>query len=379
MHKRISILGSTGSIGKSTLQVVRHLKGAIEVSALAAKSNIDLLELQAHEFHPTLIAVYEEKKALELQKRLPHIRVVTGEEGLKEVAALDGVDCVVSALSGSIGISPTLAAIEAKKTVALANKEVLVAAGEYVMERARVNGVSILPVDSEHSALFQCLEGKEPSEVRRLIVTASGGPFLHHSPEQLEQVTLAQALAHPNWSMGPKITVDSSTLMNKGLEVIEAHFLFQMPVEKIDVVFHPQSLIHSMVEMRDGSILAQMSEPNMILPIQYALTYPKREEGILAPFDFQRFSRLDFFPARPSRFLCLDLAFEALHLGGNAPCYLNAANEVLVEQFIQGKIRWIDIPHKLERLFHRFQSQKGVNLEQILATDQMAREQAIKE
>jgi 1-deoxy-D-xylulose-5-phosphate reductoisomerase len=377
--KTISLLGSTGSIGQSTLRVVRHLRETFEVAALAAKSQIDLLESQAREFCPQIVAVYDKAKALELQKRIPHMRVVGGMEGLQEAASVAGADLVVSAMSGSLGIAPTLSAIQAGKTVALANKEVLVSAGEIVMGQARARGVPILPIDSEHSALFQCLDHRDPTHVRRLILTASGGPFLHYTQEKLGGVTVDEALAHPTWRMGPKVTIDCSTLMNKGLEVIEAHFLFQIPMRQIEVVVHPQSVIHSMVEMIDGSMLAQMSEPSMIVPIQYALTYPGRRPGIIPPFDFNRFSRLEFCAPDHQRFACLELCYEAGLRGGNAPCYLNAANEVLVERFVRGEIGWVDISRKLEKLLTAFSVEKELNIDKISATDTMAREQASKE
>lgn len=374
--KSICILGSTGSIGKSALDVVRHLKGEIVVKALAAKGNIDLLYAQALEFSPEIIAVYDESKALELQKKLPTIKVVGGMEGLKEVSSYPGVELVLSAITGSIGIVPTVAAIEAGKHIALANKEVLVAAGGYVTELAKQKGVPLLPVDSEHSALFQCLQGEKRESVSRLILTASGGPFFRHTREMLHAVTLEEALKHPTWNMGAKITIDSSTLMNKGLEVIEAHYLFDIPVAQIDVVIHPQSVIHSMVEFVDGSMIAQLSQPNMILPIQYAFTYPERKKGLLPPFDFSRYPSLEFIKAEKRKFICLDLAFEALRQGGSMPCYLNAANEVLVERFLDKKIGWIEISQKLEKLLSSHKVQKQLDLDAIFAIDASARQEA---
>ena len=379
MRKKISILGSTGSIGQNTLRIASHLSDDFEVVAIAAKSQIDLLEAQAHLFSPKVIAVYDEEKARELQKRLPQFHVVGGMEGLKEAATVSEADMVVSAMTGSLGIFPTLAAIQAGKTIALANKEVLVSAGQIVMELAKQRNVPIIPIDSEHSALFQCMNGVKPSDVHRMILTASGGPFLHFAQEKLNEITVEQALVHPNWRMGPKVTIDSSTLMNKGLEVIEAHYLFQIPLKQIEVVIHPQSVIHSMVEMIDGSMMAQMSEPNMIIPIQYAMTYPERKIGLLPKFDFNRFSKLEFYAPDRKRFVCLELAYESLHRGGNAPCYLNAANEVLVERFVRGEIGWIDIAKKLEKLLTSFNADQELDLEKVIATDKMAREQAAKE
>ncbi len=376
MKKRqVAILGSTGSIGRSTLDVVRHL--GYSVTALAAHSNIELLEAQAREFSPSLIAVFDAMKADELQKRLPHIEVVAGKQGLIEVARHEASDILVSALSGAIGILPTVAAIEAGKDVALANKEVLVAAGSLVMRLAQEKGVKIIPVDSEHSALFQCLDGRDPSTVRRLILTASGGPFFNHSLEQLERISLEDALKHPTWKMGTKITVDSSTLMNKGLEVIEAYWLFGVSTDKIDVVVHPQSIIHSMVEFIDGSIIAQLSQPDMKLPIQYALTYPSRSQGTLPPFDITRSHRLDFIPVDNIKFRCLPLAYEALDKGHSAPCFLNAANEVLVDRFSKRQISWLDIQRKLDKLMSSHRVQNVDSFEGLFEVDAMAREEAL--
>jgi 1-deoxy-D-xylulose-5-phosphate reductoisomerase len=376
LMKKIAILGSTGSIGTSALGVARHLPSEVQVVALAARGNIALLEAQVREFHPRIVAVFEFDAARALQLKFPDLRVVAGMEGLQEVASHADVDFVLAAISGSLGILPTVAAIKSGKQIGLANKEVLVAAGAYIMQLAKECGSQILPVDSEHSAIFQCLE--EGQEVRRLILTASGGPFWRKSQEELEGITVEQALNHPNWKMGPKITIDSSTLMNKGLEVIEAHFLFGMPVSKIEVVIHPQSVIHSMVEYVDGSMMAQMSEPNMCIPIQYAMTYPKRMPGLLPPFDFSRFSQLDFLPRRKGMFRCLELAYDALGMGGTAPCYLNAANEVLVQQFLERKIGWKQIGEKLDRLMQAYSPEKEVNLENILAVDALARAQATR-
>jgi len=374
--KRIAILGSTGSIGRSSLDVVRNLKDQLSVTVLAAGSNIDLLEQQAKEFFPKLIAVYDEKKALELQRRLPSIKVVGGMQGLIEAASHTEVDTVLAAITGAIGIRPTVAAIKSGKTIALANKEVLVAAGQYVMALAKEHNVKILPVDSEHSALFQCLQASEKKEVGRLIITASGGPFYKLSASDMENIKVEDALKHPTWSMGSKITIDSSTLMNKGLEVIEACYLFGIPVEQIEVVIHPQSVIHSMVEFVDGSMMAQMSQPTMVVPIQYALTFPSRYRGLIPPFDFRKYPSLEFIVPEERKFVCLELAFEALRLGGSMPCYLNAANEVLVQRFLDKKISWLDISRKLEKLCLSHKVEKQMDLEKVFAIDASAREQA---
>lgn len=372
-QKNVVILGSTGSIGTQTLDVIDHLKSqGFKPVALAAHSQINLLEQQAHKWQPQIIAIYDQQKAFELQKRLPQQKIVTGMEGLKEVASLQEADIIVSAMSGSVGIEPTLSALKAGKNVALANKEVLVAAGELIMRTAKEHGASVIPIDSEHSALFQCLEGKDQMSVRRLLLTASGGPFLHYSRDRLSQVTLKEALVHPTWQMGIKNTIDSSTLMNKGLELIEAHFLFGITSENIEIIVHPQSVIHSMVEFIDGSILAQMSAPTMLVPIQYALSYPKRYPGLIERFNYTHFPKLEFLPPDPG-FKCINLCYYALQQGGTTPCYLNAVNEVLVERFVKGKISWIDISDRLEKLLTNYQPEKELTLEKILETDRLGR------
>lgn len=352
------------------------LGAAMQVEVLAARSQIDLLEEQAHRFCPKLIAVYDKERAFELQKRLPAIRVVGGMEGLIEAAEFDSVDLLISAIAGTIGIMPTVAAIRKGKHIALANKEVLVSAGEYVTTLAKERGVQIIPLDSEHSALFQCLRDEQRESVRRLILTASGGPFLHTAQEELKKIGVKEALTHPTWRMGPKISIDSSTLMNKGLEVIEAHWLFDIPVEKIEVVVHPQSAVHSFVEFVDGSILAQLSKTDMAIPIQFALTYPHRLPVQMPPFDFSNLS-LQFFPPDTCKFPCLELAYRAIAQGGTSPSYLNAANEALVEQFLNGKIRWIDISQRLEKLLSSHTMIKNPSLDTILSVDTAARQEAL--
>lgn len=375
--KRIALLGSTGSIGQSTLKVARHLGSHhIQVLALAAHSNIDLLEEQAREFHPELIAVYDKSKALELQKRLPNQNILAGMEGVVAAATYSSANFVVSALTGTLGLIPTVAAIRAGKDVGLANKESLVSGGALVMGLVKEKKVRLLPIDSEHSAIFQCLNGEKESAIHRLILTASGGPFRNYSPDQLQQVTVEQALNHPTWSMGKKVTLDSSTLMNKGLEVIEAHWLFNLPLDKIEVVIHPQSILHSMVEFVDGSMKAQMSEPSMIVPIQYALTYPNRKPGLLNPFDFIKNGTLQFFSPDFERFRCLRLAYDAAKAGGSLPCYLNAANEVLGNRFIQKEFNWIEIGRKLETLIDRQVVNPIHSLEDVLGIDEQARKEA---
>lgn len=374
--KQISILGSTGSIGRNALNVVRHLSTQLKVAALAARGNIDLLEQQAIEFQPSIVAVYEEDQARELQKRLPRQTVLAGMEGLKAVAACAEAEMVVSAIAGTVGLQPTIEAILAGKDIGLANKEALVSGGALVMRLVRERGVQLIPIDSEHSAIFQCLKGEKRSSVRRLVLTSSGGPFRTWTSSGLEAVTVEEALNHPTWKMGPKVTIDSSTLMNKGLEVIEAHWLFNVALDKIEVIIHPQSIIHSLVEFHDYSMLAQMGVPNMIVPIQYALTYPDRFPGMLEPFDFVRHAKLEFSQPDPAKFRCLALAYEALRRGGSLPCYMNAANEVLVQRFLDREISWKDIGILLERLMSRHQVMPADNLEAILAIDEQARQEA---
>lgn len=369
--KAVSILGSTGSIGVNTLAVARHLGYAVK--GIAAHSNIDRLEEQAREFSPECVAVFDEKKGKELRFRLPGMRVVTGIEGLIEVATLPGSDYLVSAIVGAMGILPTLKGIEAGKTIGLANKEVLIAAGELIMEAARKQDVEIIPIDSEHSAIFQCLQGECKTGVRKIILTASGGPFRTASEEELVGITPEDALNHPTWNMGKKITIDSSTLMNKGLEVIEAKFLFQVPLESIDVVVHPQSVIHSMVEFIDGSILSQMGEHDMKIPIQYALTYPRRKKGIAPCFDFAKYSTLEFFNPDWEKFPCLGMAYVAAKEGGTLPCFMNAANEILVHRFLKREIGWTEIGKKLENLMGAHPVSPQENLETLFEVDREAR------
>lgn len=376
MKKRLSILGSTGSIGANALKIVRHLKEEFEVVALAANSNIDLLEAQAKEFLPKVIGVFNQGKALELKKRLPGFHIVGGEEGVLEAATWDSADFVLSGISGFAGIKPTIAAIEKGKQIGLANKEALVAAGNLVITLAKEKGVDLIPIDSEQSGVFQCLKGEKPKEVHRLILTASGGPFLHSSMEDLSIATVDKALCHPNYRMGSKVTIDSSTLMNKGLEMIESHFLFGIPTERIEVVVHPQQIIHSFIEFIDGSIVAQLSEPNMLFPIQFALTYPERRKSPLPYFDFTKHA-LHFFKVDKEKFRCLDLAYAAIKEGGSLPCYMNAANEMLVERFLKREIGWLEISRKLENLMHKHKVQKKLNIESLCSIDSEARKEAL--
>ena len=374
--KKIAILGSTGSIGINTLRVAKHLKDYVKVVAIAARSNIDLIEQQVKEFSPEIVGLYDKEQALRLSKRLPHVNLVGGSEGINEIATYHNANFVVSSIVGTAGLLPTMAAISAGKDIGLANKEVLVSAGELVMKLVREKKVNLLPIDSEHSAIFQCLN--EKSYVKNILLTGSGGPFRQYSQEQLESVTLEDALKHPTWSMGKKVTIDSSTLMNKGLEVIEAFWLFGIDLDKINVIIHPQSIIHSMVEFVDGSIMAQMSEPNMTVPIQYAITYPKRYHGMLKSFDFTKYSQLTFSKPDLQKFPSLRLAYESIKEAGSMPCYMNAANEVLVNRFLNKNINWCDIPRKLEILMNKHSVIKKLTIDTIISVDKMAREDAAK-
>lgn len=374
--KRIGILGSTGSIGKGALQVIQHLKDKFQVTALAAKSNIDLLEQQAKLFHPEVVAVWDEEKAHQLQKRLPEIPVLAGLEGILAVATHPSVELLLSAMSGFDGVLPTLKAIEAKKTIALANKEALVAAGNLVMELAALHGTTLIPVDSEHTAILQCLKGEERKNIRRIILTASGGPFREMPKEKLSQITISDALAHPNYRMGPKVMIDSSTMMNKGLEMIETHYLYGVAIDQIEVVIHPEQIIQSMVEFNDRSIMAQMGEPNMLVPIQVALTYPERYEGNLKPFDFTKYQTMHFAPWDGDRCRCLELAYQSLREGGSMPCFMNGANEVLVERFLTKEIGWFEIGQKLATLMDQHQVASPKNYEDFASINRLARDLA---
>lgn len=341
--KRLSILGSTGSIGRNTLEVVSNHPDKFRVVALAARNNIKLLAEQINAFKPEVVAVFDEESAKDLRKDFPDLKILSEAEGLVEAATLDNVDMVVSAIVGSPGLVPTYEAVKAGKDIALATKEALVMAGKIIMSEASRNNVKILPVDSEHSAVFQCLEGREMKDVKKIILTASGGAFLRKSVDELVNVTRADALKHPNWEMGRKITIDSATLMNKGLEVIEAFWLFGLPLDKIGVIIHPQSIIHSMVEFIDGSVIAQLSLPDMKGPIAYALSYPGRLGDVLSPMNLAEINKLTFEEPDMEKYRSLPLAFDALRAGGTMPCVLNAANEIAVEAFLEEKIGFTDI------------------------------------
>ena len=377
--RKVALLGSTGSIGVAALDVLARLGDRFRVVALAAGgSRLDELARQVRDVRPGLVAVPGDREAARLRELLAGVpvTVLSGEEGLVAVAAESGADVVIAAIVGAAGLVPTLAAVRAGKTVALANKEALVAAGEVMTRAARESGATLLPVDSEHNAIHQCLRAGGPGEVRRLVLTASGGPFRGRSARELARVTPAEALRHPTWEMGPKITIDSATLMNKGLEVIEAHWLFGLPARAIDVVIHPQSVVHSMVEFRDGSIVAQLGTPDMRHPIQYALTWPERLDAPAERLDLLRASPLEFEPPDPGTFRCLALAYRALEAGGDAPARLNAANEVAVEAFLDGRIPFDRIPVVLERVLAERDPGPADTLDAVLAADSEARDAA---
>lgn len=378
--RRIALLGSTGSIGRQTLDVVRCFPEHFRVVALAARSNIDLLARQAQEFLPSLVACFAETTDVEQAARAALPNVVIGEQGLLDVAMHTDADIVVAATSGLVGLGPTLAAINAGKTIALANKETLVMAGHLVMREAQRAGISILPVDSEHSAIWQSLRGEHTTEIRRLLITASGGPFRRATLEQMRGVSVEQALAHPTWRMGQKITIDSATLMNKGLEVLEAHWLFGIPYDHIDVVVHPESIIHSMVEFIDGSIKMQASLPSMHLPILVALSYPQRLDtattGLLRELNWADLARLNFEALDVTLFPCFRLALEAAKRGGTYPCALVGADEEAVALFLDGKIGFMDIPTIIEAVLERHRSVDEPDVPTILEACAWARKTA---
>ncbi|HEY0048905.1 MAG TPA: 1-deoxy-D-xylulose-5-phosphate reductoisomerase [Pyrinomonadaceae bacterium] len=379
--KAVSILGSTGSIGCNTLKVVQHL-GNFRVVALGAGRNMQLFAEQIARFEPELVSCENESCAEKLLENLhalgaPKIpKIELGEKGLIAVATHEAAETVVSATVGAVGFVPTLRAIEAGKRIALANKETLVMAGELMTKAARENKAAILPVDSEHNALHQCLRGESKAEVKRLILTASGGPFRTKPKEEIENATVEEALNHPNWKMGDKITIDCATLMNKGLEVIEARWLFDFDADEIAVVVHPQSIVHSMVEMVDGSVIAQLGVTDMKHAIQYALTYPERQPGCLEPLDFRKISQLTFEEPDFERFPCLALAYKALKTGGTMPAVLNAANEIAVQAFLDGRIRLSEIPQVNASVMNEHRAQAASSLEIVLQADNQARKQA---
>jgi 1-deoxy-D-xylulose-5-phosphate reductoisomerase len=379
MPKTVAILGSTGSIGRQTVEVIRRHAGQFSVCALAAGQNVAEAAKQVHLLQPSLVSMATEEAAEQLRQQVgDRVEIVAGDQGLIEVATHPDADVVLTAVVGTRGLAPTIAAIQQGKTIALANKETLVAAGHVVMKLAKEKNVPILPVDSEHSAIFQCLQGEKIHTVRRIILTASGGPFRECTREEMERVSVEDALHHPNWSMGAKITLDSATLMNKGLEVIEAHWLFGMPYEQIDVVIHPQSIIHSLVEFVDSALIAQMGVPDMKVPIQYALTYPERFAAEWPRLQLAEIAQLTFAPPDLERFPCLRLAYEAGKTGGSMPTVLNAANEVAVSLFLERKIGFLDIAALTARVLDRHAVVAAPDLETILALDGWAREEVMR-
>lgn len=387
--KKITLLGSTGSIGTQCLDIVRENKGKYKVTALTCGRNVSLFEKQIEEFAPELAVTAAEEDAITLRKRFPDLEIMWGEEGLSAAAGADS-DMVVNALVGMRGMIPTFEAIKAGRDVALANKETLVAGGRVIMDAARNKGIRLLPVDSEHSAIFQCLEGNRPAPgikretqtetkrpLRRILLTASGGPFRGADLETLKKVTVKDALKHPNWSMGKKITIDSATMMNKGLEVIEAQWLFDVPPGKIQVLIHPQSILHSAVEFEDGAVIGQMGTPDMRIPISFALAYPERLPNDRPSLDFFReASELTFEKPDMEVFRCLKLAYEAAEAGGTYPAAMNGANEVLVDAFLTGKISFVDIQKNIEIILNEHKPEYNINLEDILEADSTARRRA---
>ncbi len=374
-RKRVIILGSTGSIGTSALKVARDVPERMEVAGLAAATSVDALAQQAAETGARHVAVFDEARAGELCRKLPAgVKCYSGAQGLIDLVTEVEADMVLVAIVGTAGLRPALAAIECGRDLAVASKEILVMAGEAVMSAAKRRGVRVLPVDSEHNAIFQCLEGHRPDEVSRLILTASGGPFRTWSAEQIAAATVAQALKHPTWDMGRKITIDSATLFNKGLEMIEARWLFDVEMARVDVVVHPQSIVHSMVEFIDGSVLAQLSHTDMCFPIQYAVTWPERVANTLPPLDFATLARLEFESPRRDIFPALDLARRAGTEGGTLPAVMNAANEVAVAAFLEGRIRFPDIWQHVAAVMEKHRTIPHASLDEILAADEWARQ-----
>ncbi|MGE5329030.1 MAG: 1-deoxy-D-xylulose-5-phosphate reductoisomerase [Deltaproteobacteria bacterium] len=376
MVKAVSILGSTGSIGKQSLEVVKML-GCVKVKALSTNTNIELLEEQVREFKPEKVCVFNQEKALEFKKlvRDTDVKVLTGIDGLVEIAVINEIDTVITSVVGTIGLIPTIEAINAGKNIALANKETLVAAGELVTNLAKEKNVKIIPVDSEHSAVFQCLMGmNSKNDLAKIILTASGGPFREKTIEELKSVTLKDALKHPNWNMGKKITIDSATMMNKGLEVIEAFWLFNVEIDQIEVIIHPQSIVHSMVEMIDGSVIAQLGMPDMRVPIQFALTYPERRISNFPKLSLADLGELTFKKPDMNKFRCLKMAFDALKVKGTMPAVMNAANEIAVEKYLLGKIGFLDIAGIIDEVMRKHKNIYNASLQNILEADKWARE-----
>jgi 1-deoxy-D-xylulose-5-phosphate reductoisomerase len=377
--KKIALLGSTGSIGVSALKVIHANPEKYKIVALAAGRNLDLLSEQIKGFQPIVVSVLEEGLASRLKDRIGSSggpEVLYGTEGFLHLATLDEVDTVISAMSGAAGLLPTYEAIRAGKDIALANKETMVMAGHLVMEEVERTGVSLIPIDSEHSAILQSLQGHSRDDVRRVILTASGGPFRGLSMEQMKTITPAQALAHPNWNMGPKISIDSATMMNKGLEAIEAKWLFGLDMDQISILIHPQSIVHSMVEYKDGSIIAQLGIPDMLIPISYALSFPNHLENSLPKLQLEQVGILNFEKPDMKTFRCLDLALRAAELGGSMPAVLNGANEIAVESFFQGKMGFLDIPELIEKSMEAHRPYPVDSIEMVMGADRWVRKTA---
>ena len=369
--RRIAVLGSTGSMGTQALEVIALHPDVLQLEIIAANSSADLLIEQAKKYHPNIVVVVQEEAYRKVKEALANedVKVFCGEESLCDVCEMDCVDMVLSCIVGIAGLKPAFRTVSCGTPLAIANKETLVVAGELIMRTAKEHNAPVLPVDSEHSAIFQCLAGEQYNPVEKLIITASGGAFRGYTKEKLETVTLQNALKHPNWSMGPKVTIDSASLMNKGLEVIEAKWLFNMPLEKIDVVVHPQSVIHSMVQFEDGSVKAQLGVPDMRLPIQYALSYPLRLPLPYDRLDFNKYCNLTFETPNKEVFPCLDMAYKASAAGGGMPCVMNAANEVAVKMFMQEKIKFTDIPRIIEHALATAPSVRPKTIEEYIALD----------
>ena len=372
--KKILILGSTGSIGINSLNVIRQYPEEFKIEALTVNTRIDLLEPQINEFNPRIVVIKDQKLAGKLREKIgSKCEVLSGIDGLCKAAAECDYDILIGAMVGFAGLAPTIEAIKRGKRIALANKETLVVAGELVTNLCDKHKAELIPVDSEHSAIYQCMVGEDKSEVEKLIITASGGPFLNKKKSELENVTVDEALNHPNWKMGNKITIDSASMMNKGLEVIEAHWLFGLPKNKIEVVVHPQSIVHSMVQFVDGSIKAQMGIPDMKLPIQYALTYPERFENKFERTDLARINNLTFYEPDFEKYECLRLAFNTLETGGTTPCIMNAANEIAVDKFLNRKIKFSQIPVLIKKALNKIENHKSPDLNTIFECDRETR------
>jgi len=374
MSKNVVILGSTGSIGTSAVKLFEGPLKDYRLLGISGNENVAELSRQAKKYKPKYVVLPDAEKAAEFSKKHRNVKVLSGIEGLISLATMKEADIVLVSVVGAVGMVPLLAAIRKGKKIALANKEALIIAGDLINKEVKKHGAKLIPVDSEHNAIFQALQGNKKEHVKKLIITASGGPFKNKPKEELDSITVEQALDHPTWKMGKKITIDSATLMNKGLEVIEAHYLFDIPFEKIEVVIHPQSIIHSMVEYIDGSVMAQMSNPDMTLPIQYALTYPERREGTVDPLDLIYRSRLDFYPVDFEKFRAFSIALSAGKKGGTAPACMNAANEVAVRAFLDKKIKFGKIPELVQRALHEHKTIKNPTIEQILKTDLLTRQ-----